>query len=90
MLFNNSTFRLCTLFAISSALNVIVLDLWGDLGFVGVTKFSALCVMNLMIFGCPEIIDCGLGVGVSVNEYPGGVRYSVLLIMLVLLLRRSS
>ena len=45
--------------------------------------------MNFIIFGCPELIDGGLA-GVSSIEYPGGVKYSVLLIMLVLFLRRSS
>ena len=45
--------------------------------------------MNLMIFGFPELIDGRLGVGVSIIEYPGGVRYSVLFISLVLLLRSS-
>ena len=54
----------------SKALNVIVLGFCGDLIFVGVIKFSALCVMNLMILGCPELICGGLCVGVFIIENP--------------------
>ena len=42
MLFSNTVLCLFPLFGISKALNVIVLDLYGDLMFVGVTKLSAL------------------------------------------------
>ena len=67
----------------SSALRVIVLDFRGDFGFVGVTKLSAFCCMNFIIFGFPELI-CGEIAGVSSIEYPGGVKYLVSLIMPVL------
>ena len=75
MLFSNQGLSLSPLFGISKALNVIVLYFCGDFMFVGVTKLK-----NLMILDCPELISGGLGVGISISEYPCGVIYSVLFI----------
>ena len=87
--FSNNDLCLLPLFGMYSALSVIVLDFCCDFGCVGVTKFPAFCLKNFIIFGCHELIDGGLA-GMSGIEYPCGVNCSVLLIMLVLLLRRSS
>ena len=68
-------------------INVIVFDLFTSLVLVGVVKLS---LLNLISFCCPGAMDNGGLLGDSNMEYDCGVQYSPLVIMLVLLLMRSS